>query len=732
MSEKIIYKSIPLISIEQSYSEESYSLELTSESIEYLSSLNDKKISIISIIGPTQTEKSKLANSLFNDYTIFNWKKPTKGINIYSKNIENPDLNLLILDTKGLKLSNSLTKIDNNIFITCLLISSTIIYNTYETPENAIQNFSKLAKDSLLKIKNNREENNQISLDNIPNIHFLFQNVSGNVNEQLKKANNLLSTNELFQKTFKKYNISVIPKNSSQIDIYSSNLIEELKKGLISKLLPKKINGINLNGTFIFGLIQTFIDYLNRDELIYLDEQMSDVISLYLTDVVEQINSEINQKEIHEKLLLSENNFYENMKENFSSLIESLLEKFREINIVKEIKSIEIITPFESIVDKVVEIFDEEINNIKNDYLTNLEDNINKEIKISRLNQNTIQENFSNLNSYLTSMVNIILDNQLTGVNQILIKNYVEKINKYIESLSNGINKIIEDLINKNKQLTKINEQKQKEIIDILNSKDQEINNIRLNFENNERYFKEKELELNNLINIEKEKYIKLEESQKEYREKSLSKIEELQKYISKNELSSINNQLIKYESIFDNLENNEDIVLKNIFIEKTLFEMEKKYSNIFDLLSQKDSLDQLNKYYEKQKEKLNNDIKNLKEIINEQKKQIEELKDNLEGLNLKLEEKTNEYDYKCSQYLNNSQTIEFLQNNLNEQKKKLENLYHTNYQNSISIQTYKNEKENLINIIKGLSKKQNKESIKYYIQNLTEKTKKIIESILK
>ncbi len=583
-----------------------------------------------------------------------------------------------------------------------------------------------------MKIKNNREENNTISLDNIPNIHFLFQNVSGNVNEQLKKANNLLSTNELFQKTFKKYNISVIPKNSSQIDIYSSNLIEELKKGLISKLNPKKINGINLNGTFIFGLIQTFIDYLNRDELIYLDEQMSDVISLYLTDVVEQINSEINQKEIHEKLLLSENNFYENLKENFLSLIESLLEKFREINIVKEIKSIEIITPFESIVDKVVEIFDEEITNIKNDYLTNLEDNINKEIKISRLNQNTIQENFSNLNSYLTSMANFILDNQLTGVNQILIKNYIEKINKYIESLSNGINKIIEDLINKNKQLTKINEQKQKEIIDILNSKDQEINNIRLNFENNERYFKEKELELNNLINIEKEKYIKLEESQKEYREKSLSKIEELQKYISKNELSSINNQLIKYESIFDNLENNEDIVLKNIFIEKTLFEMEKKYSNIFDLLSQKDSLDQLNKYYEKQKEKLNNDIKNLKEIINEQKKQIEELKDNLEGLNLKLEEKTNEYDYKCSQYLNNSQTIEFLQNSLNEQKKKLENLYHTNYQNSISIQTYKNEKENLINIIKGLSKKQNKESIKYYIQNLTEKTKKIIESILK
>ena len=67
-------KSIPLISIESSSNGE-YNLELTSESIDYLSSIKDKKLSIISIIGPAQTEKSKFADSLFNDYTIFNWKK---------------------------------------------------------------------------------------------------------------------------------------------------------------------------------------------------------------------------------------------------------------------------------------------------------------------------------------------------------------------------------------------------------------------------------------------------------------------------------------------------------------------------------------------------------------------------------------------------------------------------------------------------------------------------------
>ena len=89
----------------------------------------------------------------------------------------------MIFDTEGLyKLSNTKTNIDKNIFITCLLISSNLIYNTNETPENAIKNFSQLAKESLLKIKNNREENNYISIDNIPKISFIFQNLSGNIN----------------------------------------------------------------------------------------------------------------------------------------------------------------------------------------------------------------------------------------------------------------------------------------------------------------------------------------------------------------------------------------------------------------------------------------------------------------------------------------------------------------------------------------------------------------------
>ena len=734
-------KSIPLISIEPS-SNGVYTLELTSESIDYLSSIKDKKLSIISIIGPAQTEKSKFADSLFNDYTIFNWKKQTKGINIYSKYFENSNCNLMIFDTEGLyKLSNSKTNIDNNIFITCLLISSTLIYNTNETPENAIKNFSKLAKESLLKIKNNREENNNISIDNIPNISFIFQNISGNMNEQIKKINELISSNELFQNTFKKYSVNFMSKNPKS-DIYSSSLITDIKKNFVNKLIPKKINGINLNGNFVFGLIQTFIDCLNRDEFIYLDEQMSDVISLYLTDIIEKINSEINQNEIHEKLLLTENNFFENIKENFSSLTESQLEKFRYNPIIKEIKSIEVITPFESIIDKVVEIFDEEILNIKNDYLTNLEEHINKKINIPKVNQNNIVEILSNLNSYLQTTINIILENKLIGVQKNIIKNINDKINKHINKISGDFNKIIVDLVNKNKQLIKTNEQQQKEFIDMINNKEGEINNLKINFETQERNFKVKEKELNNSIEIAQSKYNELEKEYNKNKQEIIEKekkIEELN-LINKSsnsvnykiELNDINDFLIKYKEVVNKLENSQSLIIKTILEKKTILEMEKKFSYSLNLLSEKDSLDKLNKFYEKQKEKLNQEKQNLNETIYNQRKEIEELKDNIEVLNMKLEEKTNEYENKCSQWSNNLQTINFLQNNIKEQDKKIEKLNYINYQDSVKIQTYKNERENLINILRCISNKKSKESISIYIANLSEKIKKQIEEILK
>ena len=197
-------------------------------------------------------------------------------------------------------------------------------------------------------------------------------------------------------------------------------------------------------------------------------------------------------------------------------------------------------------------------------------------------------------------------------------------------------------------------------------------------------------------------------------------------------ELNDINDFLIKYKEVVNKLENSQSLIIKTILEKKTILEMEKKFSYSLNLLSEKDSLDKLNKFYEKQKEKLNQEKQNLNETIDNQRKEIEELKDNIEVLNMKLEEKTNEYENKCSQWSNNLQTINFLQNNIKEQDKKIEKLNYINYQDSVKIQTYKNEREYLINILRCISKKKSKESISIYIANLSEKIKKQIEEILK
>ena len=64
--------------------------------------------------------------------------------------------------------------------------------------------------------------------------------------------------------------------------------------------------------------------------------------------------------------------------------------------------------------------------------MTNLEEHINKEINIPKVNQNNIVEILSNLNSYLKTTINIILENKLIGVQNNIIKNINDKINKHI------------------------------------------------------------------------------------------------------------------------------------------------------------------------------------------------------------------------------------------------------------------------------------------------------------
>jgi hypothetical protein len=160
------------------------------------------------------------------------------------------------------------------------------------------------------------------------------------------------------------------------------------------------------------------------------------------------------------------------------------------------------------------------------------------------------------------------------------------------------------------------------------------------------------------LINIEKEKYNQLEEkynfeiSEKNTHIKELTKnsiiqtnnlgginsdtnnMENQMEEALKNDYNDITNIFIKYKILVNKLFNDKDFFFENILIDKTLGDLRKKYPEIFGLLTEKESLEKMKSYYDKQIEILRNENVSLKEKNLAQISEINELKEKLDESN--------------------------------------------------------------------------------------------------
>ena len=209
-------KAIPLIS-------ETFDLEM--DGIEFLQKLSDKKIAIISIIGPLSSGKSFLANQIsgkINKGFEINSKNDsdicTKGIWIWGKPIIKENYYIIFLDTQGLRTDTEENlEYSQKIFSLCTLISSMIIYN-YKNNENG-----KLSNDTIeqsfdlfnkmlpylqkIKLEDNEElsdDLNKISKINIPEFIFIYRDTTTtdfNLFNELE--NKYLEKNEYFNSLFK-------------------------------------------------------------------------------------------------------------------------------------------------------------------------------------------------------------------------------------------------------------------------------------------------------------------------------------------------------------------------------------------------------------------------------------------------------------------------------------------------------------------------------------------------
>jgi hypothetical protein len=178
-----------------------------------------------------------------------------------------------------------------------------------------------------------------------------------------------------------------------------------------------------------------------------------------------------------------------------------------------------------------------------------------------------------------------------------------------------------------------------------------------------------------------------------------------------KNDYNDITNIFIKYKILVNKLFNDKDFFFENILIDKTIGDLRKKYPEIFGLLTEKESLENMKSYYDKQIEILRNENVSLKEKNLVQISEINELKEKLDESNKIIDDNISLIESKTNIIKSNETFISGLENKIKEcdiKTKNEINKYEQKEQNLLN-EKEKNEKEIkfLVKVIEGMFTKQ-------------------------
>ena len=225
-------------------------LETTTEAINTLTGLKKEKLCIISINGPCEIGKSKLANNIIENVTGFKTSIKTEGIWLWNYPIIlNNGNRLLVLDCQGLDIND---KISHKLFILSTLLSTCMIYYTEgEINENIINQFNYFVE-LLKEIKINKDKNDEL-------------NELKNYFPELIFVNNIIPS-EPMQKLLEEKNENIIKlfEKRSYLNIKEKNIMEIKLK--MEQMKSKEIQNINIDGDSLFCLLQNYIDFINSDK----------------------------------------------------------------------------------------------------------------------------------------------------------------------------------------------------------------------------------------------------------------------------------------------------------------------------------------------------------------------------------------------------------------------------------------------------------------------------------
>jgi len=726
-SNKFSTSSLKLISkVKQSIESKSnsYNLEVTNEGMEYLNQLNTNKIGIISIIGPEKSEKSYFANLILGEKAAFDSSKSTTDIYTWGQPIVQGDsTELLVIDTEGLyKQINSKTQYDKHTFILSCLSSSIMIYNTNETIQDCVNKFTNLAKESLSCIK--KINGKDLTSTDMPLVYFILHNNNIDSNTANQQFRNLVKDNPIFSIFFQNYKICVLKKAGDiNVDLkrtksfYSKKIAEIgsldevdykqkaklIKDQIMNDLEPKKINNCNIDGKCLFGLLQLFVDSLNKNENIILFEQFNKVLALCLSEIVDQINFNYTSEKLEEKItkkIAFEETYLDTIKVTFTETIMEQFEKLKSTPIVKISPSTNVVNNIELILHKCINILCQNIQSNVDNKTKIINDMSKLEFNFKIKNSN-IEQVFNEYNSFIYKKI----FEPLFGKNDLKLQNN-DKILKILEDKICGIiSKIsliiqgnIVKLISENKKIKDEFDEFKKNHQKEIEKKEKDFKDRTINLEKRELDIKQKELFIKEDLKREQLKYSQLETRYNNFSRELKEKNKQIEELLNKNkELSNskvfknsniydVNNIQLKdlkndynnildifvnYKILVNKLINDKDFFFENILIDKNIGNLEKKYPKIFNLISERETLEEFIQAFTKEKERLNNEIKRIETINNDLKNQIKDLNEKLENSKQTSEDYLRKLDTKISEFNNFKANYEVEKNDMKEKELK-------------------------------------------------------------
>ena len=726
-SNKFSTSSLKLISkVKQSIESKSnsYNLEVTNEGMEYLNQLNTNKIGIISIIGPEKSEKSYFANLILGEKAAFDSSKSTTDIYTWGQPIVQGDsTELLVIDTEGLyKQINSKTQYDKHTFILSCLSSSIMIYNTNETIQDCVNKFTNLAKESLSCIK--KINGKDLTSTDMPLVYFILHNNNIDSNTANQQFRNLVKDNPIFSIFFQNYKICVLKKAGDiNVDLkrtksfYTKKIAEIgsldevdykqkaklIKDQIMNDLEPKKINNCNIDGKCLFGLLQLFVDSLNKNENIILFEQFNKVLALCLSEIVDQINFNYTSEKLEEKMakkIAFEETYLDTIKVTFTETIMEQFEKLKSTPIVKISPSTNVVNNIELILHKCINILCQNIQSNVDNKTKIINDMSKLEFNFKIKNSN-IEQVFNEYNSFIYKKI----FEPLFGKNDLKLQNN-DKILKILEDKICGIiSKIsliiqgnIVKLISENKKIKDEFDEFKKNHQKEIEKKEKDFKDRTINLEKRELDIKQKELFIKEDLKREQLKYSQLETRYNNFSRELKEKNKQIEELLNKNkELSNskvfknsniydVNNIQLKdlkndynnildifvnYKILVNKLINDKDFFFENILIDKNIGNLEKKYPKIFNLISERETLEEFIQAFTKEKERLNNEIKRIETINNDLKNQIKDLNEKLENSKQTSEDYLRKLDTKISEFNNFKANYEVEKNDMKEKELK-------------------------------------------------------------